>query len=129
MGTPAYSNGYVQFDTTENALNAFKSFDKWVDAKNALKDEHYGIYDLEFENSNAGVKYTVDSTRFENCQWQCENIREFFKVQVGVKSITQDILILEDSVNWTPEDEDEDDDSIPPVTPSTDKFMEDERGA
>ncbi len=129
MGTPAYSNGYAQFNTTENALNAFEAFKKWADEKNELKHESYGIHSVALVDSDAGVSYSVESMRVDNCEWQCENIRDFFKTQEGCTSVEQDILICETSVHWVKGEDDEEDMKEDNSDPIPDKFMEDERGA
>lgn len=108
MGTPAFCNGYVDFDTAENATKAFAAFDIWKDEKNNLKNEHYSIHSVELNLNTSVISYTVDSGRYQNCEWQCENIRDFFKAQIGCLNVTQDILVYENSVNWNNNDENED---------------------
>ena len=105
MGQSAFSNGYAQFDTTENAINAFEKFQHWAVEQNVREDVHFCIEDIALEDSNAGVSYVVSSGRICNCEWQCEEIRDWFKQQAGCESVEQDIMTCENSVNWSKEDE------------------------
>lgn len=104
MGQPAFSNAYVQFDTTENALSGYEAFEKWAEEKNDLKDVDFDISSVNVEDSNAAVTYTVSSGRYQNCEWQCEEIRDFFIKQKGCVSVEQDILTCENSVSWRKDD-------------------------
>lgn len=106
MGQSAHCNGYVQFDTTENALNAWQAFCRWSIMMNAKPDESYSIQNIDIEDDAvAEVSFVVTSSRYQNCIWQCEQIRDFFKVQPGVISIDQNVMTCEDSVNWIKEDD------------------------
>lgn len=106
MGQSAFSNGYAQFDTTENAMDAFEKFQDWVNTQINRRDANFCIENVNLEDSNAGVSYVVSSGRIDNCQWQCEEIRDFLKIQPGCQSISQDIVVLEESVNWSKDAED-----------------------
>lgn len=100
MGQAAFSNGYVQFDTTENAVKAFEAFHPWTNEQNLREDAHFCIENVNVEDSNAGVSYVVSSAKIANCEWQCEEIRDWFKKQEGCQSVSQDVMTCENSVNW-----------------------------
>ena len=107
MGQPAYSNAIAQFDTTEHAANAYDAFKIWAEAANSKTNEDYSINEIELEDSDACISYTVDSMRYQNCIWQCEQIRDFFKKQEGCLEVGQDVMTIEDSVNWIKGDDEE----------------------
>lgn len=107
MGTPASCNAFVQFDTPENAAEAFFQFTQWaIEANDGKKDGDFGITIDEIIPEESAFRYTVDSGRYQNCIWQCEQIRDFLKTQKGVQSIEQDVMTCEDSISWS-KDEDE----------------------
>ncbi len=101
MGQCAFSNGYAQFNTTGNSVNAFEKFVEWVNMQNNRRDANFCIENVNLEEAGPVVSYVVSSGRIDNCQWQCEEIRDFLKIQPGCQSISQDIVVREDSVNWS----------------------------
>lgn len=116
MGTPASCNAYVRFDNEENALKAVLLFDKWIKLaeegklpeKSPEEDKSingdYGISAVSQEKEE--ITFEVESPRYQNCIWQCENIRDFFQQQPGCQQIEQDVMTCEESVNWYREDQD-----------------------
>lgn len=117
MGQPAYSNAIVRFDTCANATLAVEAFQKWAELAdnrtlpeppNADKDGSingdYCIEDIGQGEDNE-VTFTVSSPRYQNCIWQCENIRDFFAKQEGCQSFEADVMTCEDSVNWYREED------------------------
>lgn len=109
MGQPAYSNGIAQFNDIELASKAHEKFLEFVDKadKKAFKNEElngdYGIVDVKWLGHQ--ITYTVDSSRYQNCVWQCEQILEFFKLQPGIVEVQQDVLTSENSVSWAAADD------------------------
>jgi hypothetical protein len=72
---------------------------------NNNKEQDYCIYSILYNPDNASIDYTVDSGKFENCEWQCEQILEFFKQQSGCLNVDQPIMVCESSVNWQRDDD------------------------
>lgn len=120
MSQPAYSNVIVRFDTRPHASTAQNSFEAWVNMahKQNLPEPtspppggsingNYCIGDIFRPKHGEGVEITctVYSSRYENCIWQCENIRDFFAKQEGCQSFEADVMTCEDSVNWYRKDE------------------------
>lgn len=111
MGQSAYSNGYVRFDTVENAVGAFNEFLLWAKEQNERDDVDFYIEDINVDDDSTGVGYVVSSAKISNCEWQCEEIRDWFKKQPGCQRITQDIITCAGSVNWE-KDFDEEDENL-----------------
>lgn len=104
MGQSTFANGFTRFNNIDNAIDAHGRFQDWAREKNALKDVNFCIQNINLEDTNNGISYMVSSTKYENCEWQCEEVRDFFKDQEGCERVEQDILVQEDSVNWSKED-------------------------
>jgi len=105
MGQAAHSEGFVHFDTTANAEKAFKLFRDWAAKQNERDDADFCIENLN--TVGEGVMYVVSSAKIANCEWQCEEIRDWFKKQPGCQRITQDIITCEGSVGWDVNDKEE----------------------
>lgn len=109
MGTPAFSNAYVEFDDEQNLMAAFHAFKQWSkDANDGKKDGDFDINSpqINTEDDEKVLTYTVSSGRGQNCIWQCEQIRDFLKTQKGIQFISQDVMTCDASINWyTNEDE------------------------
>jgi len=99
MGQYSYSEGLVKFSNDDEANNAYSKFCNWADEKRALKDEDYDIFDIELSVENH-ISYKIQSMKYENCVWQCEMVRDFFKKQEGCLGVEQNVMVLEDSINW-----------------------------
>jgi hypothetical protein len=112
MGQPAYSNGHARFDTEENAAKANTAFQEWIklaeskgfptdDCSEDCSDYQNGDYNISPPNiAGEEIEFIVDSMRVDNCIWQCENIREFFRKQPGCVCIEMDVMVCEESVTW-----------------------------
>ena len=121
MGQPAFTNAFVRFDTDEHASAAVMEFHKWI--KLALNGElpqpegkesvngDYGISAVDREGTE--ITYQVESGRYQNCIWQCQNIRRFWLTQPGLEQLEQSIMTVEDSVDWYKGDEIEDEPRCP----------------
>lgn len=107
MGTPATCNAYAIFDTPENQGVAFLKFSEWVDEANKKTDVSFDIGNLDCDVEDRIITYSVGFGRVENCIWQCEQIRDFFKTQKGIQSIEQDVMTCHDSINWYKDDDEE----------------------
>jgi len=113
MGTPAFTNSYVSFDTEEHAASAELAFRNWVKLAHEKKlperegeeslNGDYGIGNINRDGTE--ITYEVASERYQNCIWQCENIRDFWKTQPGLECVEQPVMTCEDSIDWYKEDE------------------------
>lgn len=107
MGQASFANGFARFNNIDDAIDAHGRFQDWAGEKNALKDVDYCIENINLEDTNNGISYVVSSAKYANCEWQCEEVRDFFKGQKGCESVEQDILVREGSVNWSKDDDEE----------------------
>ena len=103
MGQSAYCNAIIRFDNVENRRAAEILFTDWAEAAN--RNEHpkpnKGDFSIdEINGEDDELRFVIDSMRVDNCVWQCERVREFFKKQPGCVSVEQDVMTCEDSVNW-----------------------------
>lgn len=105
MGQFGYSNAKVQFDTVENAIKAFDLFFSWSAEQNVREDDYFNISSADTHIDE--ITYVVSSGKVTNCEWQCEQIRNWFKQQEGCLRIEQDIMTCESSVNWEKGEEDD----------------------
>ncbi len=115
MGTPAYiQGGSIGFDAPESAAEAFKIINKWVNKANAgtlPKDQNgdYGIENLELNVGKPFITFGGSSSRYQNLQWQMENLLSVCKPLKGIEYFEAPIMIQsDDGVYWSPEDEVED---------------------
>ena len=115
MGQPAYTNAHASFDTEANAKLAERAFLKWINLADEGKlpeSEHtkekdsingdYGISSVDCDGNE--ITFMVESPRYQNCVWQCQNVRDFFSEQPGCESIEMDVMTCEDSICWSKED-------------------------
>jgi len=115
MGTPAYTSAYVRFDTPQHASDAAMAFRKWARLANDGKlpeikggkpiNGDYGISAIDAHDCE--ITYQVESGRYQNCIWQCQNILDFWKTQPGLEWVEQNIMTCEESVNWYKGDDDD----------------------
>lgn len=116
MGTPAYiQDGSIGFDAPESAAEAFKIISEWVNKanngtlpKDLPKDMNgdYGIEDLELCAGKPFIMFAGSSGRYQNLEWQMENLLSVCKPLKGMKYFEAPIMIQsDDGVYWSSEDE------------------------
>jgi len=104
MGTPANTTGaYAEFDTKENAKNAFAIFETWADmaTDGKLTGEDEGDYEIcDIDIKKEAILFAAFSDKTANLGWQCERIVEFLKKQPGCKKIEIPIMIQGKGIFW-----------------------------
>jgi hypothetical protein len=112
MGTPAYvKGGTVGFESPEQAQEAFKVIKEWVNQANEGnlpedQDGDYNINDLELDVHNQFITFNADSNRYQNLEWQMENLLNVCKPLGGIEYFDAPVMIMSDNcIYWTPEDE------------------------
>ncbi len=112
MGCYTYTDAIATFDTEENARKALGGFVEWATGKNGLKDEDYSIYDITMKDNR--LHYRVDGGRPENCQWQCENIRDYLKKVEGCTAVEQSLYVQDEAVCWYKGEDEEENNNLTP---------------
>ena len=106
MGNYSEAHCIAEFDKDENAQTAYQNFNSFVDKANS--HQLGGEFDIDVTEKRYGcIEYTVRSGREINCIWQCQKILEFFKTQLGIRAVYQNVMVASDSVDWFVEDGDE----------------------
>jgi len=112
VGTPAYvKGGTIGFESPEQAQEAFKVIKEWVNQANEGnlpedQDGDYNIYDLELDVHNQFITFNADSNRYQNLEWQMENLLNTCKHLSGIEYFDAPVMMISDnSIYWTPEDE------------------------
>lgn len=114
MGNSTFSNVIVQFKNSSFASTAFENFKNFITKSKTgllsreIEFPHYksneninGDYDISKENLNDDtISFFVSSSRYPNCLWQCENLKNYFQYQPGCVSFEADIFELNDSISW-----------------------------
>ncbi len=114
MGTPALVNeGTISFESPERAQEALAKIKAWVeDANNEKLSEgengDYDIRDLELNVGTSCVTFKAYSSRYQNLEWQMENLLKVCKPLSGIKYFQAPIWIESEDSNtfWSKEDED-----------------------
>ena len=116
MGTPAYiQGGSIGFDAPESAAEAFKIISEWVNKANTgtlPEDQNgdYGIEDLELCAGKAFIMFAGSSSRYQNLQWQMENLLDVCKPLKGIEYFEAPIMIQsDDGVYWDADMDEEED--------------------
>jgi hypothetical protein len=114
MGTPATAHGTIVFDSPEQAQTAFEQIKVWVERANSktLPEEEngdYNIRNLELNDGKRFIVFTADSGRYQNLEWQMENLLNFCKRLKGIETFEAPIMVLsDDGIFWCADDEEED---------------------
>ena len=115
MGTPAYvEGGSIGFDAPESAAEAFKIIKEWVNQANEGnlpedQDGDYGIENLELNAGKPFITFNANSSRYQNLQWQMENLLNVCKPLKGIEYFEAPIMIQsDDGIYWSSDDEVED---------------------
>ena len=114
MGTPAYvQGGTISFESPEQTQEAFEVIKEWVNQANEGnlpedQDGDYGIENLELNAGKPFITFNANSSRYQNLQWQMENLLNTCKPLKGIEYFEAPIMIQsDDGIYWSPEDEDE----------------------
>jgi hypothetical protein len=102
MEFQAYCNhAIVEFDIKENAEKAFREFSEFVQKANwgELKG-HYCIYNVNYFDKDWEIRFSAESPKFQNLEWQVKQILEFFKKQEGCLSFGAQILTESNRIFW-----------------------------
>jgi hypothetical protein len=112
MGTPAHvQQGTIGFDSPEQAREAFEVIKEWVNQANEGnlpedQDGDYNIHNVEHRYGTRFICFTADSGRYQNLEWQMENLLKVCKPLEGIEYFDAPIMILSDNcIYWTPEDD------------------------
>lgn len=112
MGTPAYvQNGTMGFDDPKSAAKAFTVINKWVKkaTMGTLPEDQNGDYGIENLELNAGkpfITFSASSSRYQNLEWQMENLLKVCKPLKGIEYFDAPIMIESDNgISWCAEDE------------------------
>ena len=113
MGQSAYVNGgTIGFNTTESAEAAFEIVEAWVNKANdgeLPEDQNgdYGIENLELCVGKPFIIFAGSSNRYQNLQWQMENLLNVCKPLKGIEYFEAPIIVQsDDGIYWSSEDED-----------------------
>jgi hypothetical protein len=113
MGTPATAHGTIVFASPELAQTAFEQIKVWVERANSktLPEEEngdYSIYNLELNDGKLFIVFTADSGRYQNLEWQMQNLLNFCKRLKGIETFEAPIMVLsDDGIFWCADDEED----------------------
>jgi hypothetical protein len=113
MGTPATAHGTIVFESPLHASEAFELIEKWVTkalSGNLPEEENgdYNIYNLELDRGKRFIVFKADSGRYQNLEWQLQNLLNFCKRLKGIETFEAPIMVLsDDGIFWENIEEDE----------------------
>lgn len=112
MGSPASTSAVIEFKTTEQTIAAIEKFGEWLKLIETdspdVSSEFKGDYGVEsYERDEWTIIVEASSSRYQNLEWQVENMCKFFRAQEGCESFSADIMIMEPTatIQWDKSDE------------------------
>lgn len=112
MGQQATSHGTIVFKSPEQAQTAFKQIKVWVERANSktLPEEEngdYNILNLDLNNGERFIDFIAESGRYQNLEWQMQNLLNFCKRLKGIETFEAPIMVLsDDGIFWENIEED-----------------------
>lgn len=100
MGNYTYSNGVAKFSDHDKAVKSAISFTEWAKEKNELTDCDFDIGDIQVGEESNIIEFKVQSSKYGNCEYQCEEVLKFFKEQEGIVEIEMPLFEYCDTIYW-----------------------------
>ena len=95
------------FETEEQADKVFDNLEEKVNnfIKSKLGDEpfYFGLYECDLDGACIIIK--LGSDRYQNAQWQGEQILDYMKTTKGLYEFTGDIIMPENFLWWNKDEE------------------------
>ena len=107
MGQYCETNGTLFFKTAEQAQQALEPLKDFVKNMNARLDADFDM-DVPPESHNGSMlRIFLQSGRVSNLHWQQEELLKFAKSLKGIEEVSLPMMVEEDGLWWTADEETE----------------------